>query len=283
MNVLVVIGAGAAGLLAGLAIMRLAVPLRLRRASTPALQDERLRELDRMKNDFLSSISHELRTPLMLISGYVDLVLEDEQRSLEPEQRDYLEIAARNGERLQHLVHDLLFVAQLDAGRMNLTLARTDVGAVLAESIESVRLAAEQKGVSLMTDLEPFADAFADRTRISQVADNLLTNALKFTPAGGRIRIGLHRRTDAGVVLEVADTGIGMCDEDQEHAFERFYRAASCERNATPGTGLGLSIVKAITDAHGGKVAVTSALGEGTVVRVELPLLRAAPRQSVAA
>ena len=283
MTVLVAMAAGAAGLLAGLAIMRLSVPLHLRPASVPALQDERLLELDRMKNDFLSSISHELRTPLMLISGYVDLVLEDKQRSLDPEQRDYLEVAARNGERLQHLVHDLLFVAQLDAGRVNLTLARTDIGAVLAERIESVRPAAEQKGVSLTCDLEPLDDAFADRTRIAQVADNLLTNALKFTPAGGGIRIGLHRLTDAGVVLEVSDTGIGMCEEDQEHAFERFYRAASCERNATPGTGLGLSIVKAITDAHGGKVAVTSALGEGTLVRVELPRLSTTPTQSVAA
>jgi signal transduction histidine kinase len=271
--------AATAGVLAGIVLARMVGFIGGARA-LQALQDDRLGEVDRMKHDFLSSVSHELRTPITLISGYLDLVLADEQSSLEPEQRDFLEVAARNGERLQQLVHDLLFVAQLDAGRMNLTLARTNLGPVVQQSIESTRPAAEAKGVSLAADLDPVDDTLADRTRIGQVADNLLMNALKFTPAGGRIRVGLRRTPEGCVVLEVADSGVGMSDEEQRHVFERFYRAAGAERNATPGTGLGLSIVEAIAEAHGGSAGVTSALGEGTVVRVELPALSAAVRES---
>jgi signal transduction histidine kinase len=234
-------------------------------------QNKRLRELDRLKDEFLSLVSHELRTPLTSIRGYLDLVLDGEAGELNPEQRRFLDAVERNSGRLLRLVGDLLFVAQADAGRLSLERGSVDLSELAAHCVEEAAPAATEKSVSLVLLAEPVPSLVGDRGRLAQVLDNLVSNALKFTPEGGSVQV----RTRAGgnqVVLEVEDSGIGIPAADQPRLFERFFRSAVAEDQAIPGTGLGLAIVKAIVEAHSGEISISSREGVGTTFRVELPL-----------
>jgi signal transduction histidine kinase len=236
-----------------------------------ALQNERLRELDALKDEFIASVSHELRTPLTSIRGYLELIQTEESGNLRPEQIEFLTVVDRNSERLLRLVSDLLFVAQVDAGRLELTLGETDLGTLVEQTVESARPVAADKQIVLKAEVQEIPMVRGDRVRLAQLLDNLVSNALKFTLSGGSVRIRL-RTVDAKAVLEVSDTGVGMSAKDQERLFDRFYRTPTAQSRAIPGTGLGLSIAKAIVDAHEGTIGVISAEGEGTVFRVELPL-----------
>jgi signal transduction histidine kinase len=236
-----------------------------------AEQNKRLRELDRLKDEFLSLVSHELRTPLTSIRGYLDLVLDEEAGELSPEQRRFLEAVERNSGRLLRLVGDLLFVAQADAGRLSLEQAKVDVVGLASECVEGAQPAAKEKAIVLSLSAEPVPALVGDRGRLAQVLDNLVSNALKFTPEGGTVSV--RTSTDGEhVSIEVADTGIGISLEDQPRLFERFFRSPAAAEQAIPGTGLGLAIVKAIVEAHGGRITVSSAEGIGTTFRLELPL-----------
>ena len=237
-----------------------------------AEQNKRLRELDRLKDEFLSLVSHELRTPLTSIRGYLELVLDEEAGELMPEQRRFLEAVERNSGRLLRLVGDLLFVAQAGAGRLALEQQAVDVVDLVVEIIEAARPAADEKAIDLSLSTDPVPALVGDRGRLAQVLDNLVSNALKFTPEGGAVEV---RTSSDGehVTVEVADTGIGIPISDQPRLFERFFRSSAATDQAIPGTGLGLAIVKAIVDAHAGRIAVMSAVGHGTTFRVELPLL----------
>jgi signal transduction histidine kinase len=240
-------------------------------------QNKRLRELDRLKDEFLSLVSHELRTPLTSIRGYLDLVLDGEAGEVNPEQRRFLEAVERNSGRLLRLVGDLLFVAQADAGRLSLERGRVDLSELAAHCVEEAAPAATEKSVSLVLLAEPVPSLVGDRGRLAQVLDNLVSNALKFTPEGGSVQV----RTRAGgnqVVLEVEDSGIGIPAADQPRLFERFFRSAVAEDQAIPGTGLGLAIVKAIVEAHSGQISISSREGLGTTFRVELPLVARAEK-----
>jgi signal transduction histidine kinase len=233
--------------------------------------NKRLRELDRLKDEFLSLVSHELRTPLTSIRGYLDLVLDEEAGELNPEQRRFLQAVERNSGRLLRLVGDLLFVAQADAGRLALERAKVDVSALAADCVEAARPHAHQRAIDLRLAAVPVPALVGDRGRLAQVVDNLVSNALKFTPEGGRVEV----RTSANgnyVRLEVQDSGIGIPAAEQPRLFERFFRAAAATDQAIPGTGLGLAIVKAIVEAHAGRIEVVSAPDQGTTFRVELPL-----------
>ena len=234
-------------------------------------QNKRLRELDRLKDEFLSLVSHELRTPLTSIRGYLDLVLDEEAGELNPEQQRFLRAVERNSGRLLRLVGDLLFVAQADAGRLTLERAKVDLSSVAADCVEGARPVADQKEIELTLATTPVPELVGDRGRLTQVLDNLISNALKFTPEGGRVEVGTAA-TDGTVVLEVADSGMGIPAVEQPRLFERFFRAASATEQAIPGTGLGLAIVKAIVEAHGGSITLESAPGVGTTFRVELPI-----------
>ena len=234
-------------------------------------QNRRLLELDRLKDEFLSLVSHELRTPLTSIRGYLDLVLDEEAGELNPEQRRFLKAVERNSGRLLRLVGDLLFVAQADAGRLTLERAKVDVAALAADCVEAARPVADQRSIDLQLKAVPVPALVGDRGRLAQVLDNLVSNALKFTPEGGSVEVRTST-TDDCVRLEVEDSGIGIPAEEQPRLFERFFRAASATEQAIPGTGLGLAIVKAIVEAHSGRIEVVSAPGEGTTFLVELPL-----------
>ena len=232
-------------------------------------QNRHLVELDRMKDDFVASVSHELRTPLTSINGYLDLMLEDDE-DFPATQRQYLGVVRRNSERLLRLVGDLLFVAQVDAGRISLEMTAVDLTGLVADAVEGVRPVAEEKHLELVADVEPIEIPQADALRLGQVLDNVLSNAVKFTPAEGSVSVrafldGPH------AVVEVEDTGMGIAPEDQARLFDRFFRTAAAGHMAIPGTGLGLAIAKAIVEGHDGTISLASEPGQGTTVRLELP------------
>jgi signal transduction histidine kinase len=229
------------------------------------------REAERLKDEFFALVSHELRTPLTSIIGYLELVLDETEDNLPEDQRRYLEVVQRNATRLLRLVGDLLFVAQVEAGKLSLDPGSVDLGRLVEEAVEASRPRAEARGITLSVEVEPLQPTWGDRDRLGQVLDNLVTNALKFTPEGGEVTLRL-RRDDGRVDLEVADTGMGIPEDEQSRLFDRFFRASTATAQAVPGVGLGLTIVKAIVEAHGGRVSLHSVEGEGTTFRVRLPL-----------
>jgi two-component system sensor histidine kinase/response regulator len=237
-------------------------------------QNESLLELDRLKDEFVALVSHELRTPLTSIRGYLELLLEGEAGDLTDEQRQFLGVVERNAHRLLALVGDLLFLAQVEAGRLSLEIGAVDLGAVAAESVETARPLAEEKSVTLTLATGPLALIAGDRGRIAQLFDNLISNGVKFTPSDGRVDVRVKSQR-GNAVIEVRDTGMGIPPEEQEHLFERFFRTAQATEQAIPGTGLGLAISKAIVEAHGGQIVVASGEGSGSTFRISLPLRQA--------
>jgi signal transduction histidine kinase len=232
-------------------------------------QNDRLRELDRLKDEFVALVSHELRTPLTSITGYLELVQEDE--SLGEDSRRFLDVVDRNSKRLLRLVSDLLFVAQIESGRLTLELGEASLQTIAQESVQALRPAAEAGSVELRLDSAPVPALRGDPARLGQLLDNLVSNAVKFTPPGGRVVVALGASGD-DVVLAVSDTGIGVPAAEQRRLFDRFFRASAAQERAIEGTGLGLTIAKAIVEAHGGSIDFTSVEGEGTTFRVHLPL-----------
>ncbi len=236
-----------------------------------AAQNERLRELDRLKDEFIALVSHELRTPLTSIRGYTELLLDGEAGELTDDQRQFLSVVERNSHRLLHLVGDLLFLAQVEAGKLVLEVGTLDLGAVASESVETARPQAEAKAITLTLATSPVPAVAGDRARIAQLLDNLVSNAVKFTPEGGRVDVRV-RAGESQAILEVRDSGLGIPAEEQEFLFERFFRTSTATERAIQGTGLGLAISKAIVEAHSGRIAVASEEGAGTTFRVALPL-----------
>ena len=238
------------------------------------------RELDRLKDEFVATVSRELRTPLTSMMGFLEMLREGEAGSLTPEQSRFLGIVYRSSERLQRLVGDLLFVARLDASGLQLHLedgVRLDE--VVTDSIESSSALARSKDIELTFDCAE-ANGVAvrgDKERLAQVTANLLSNALKFTPSGGKVaaRVFVDGEDASHLVdgvLEIEDTGIGIPEAEQERLFSRFFRSSTATNQAIPGTGLGLAIARAIAEAHGGSITVKSRVGEGTCFRVVIPL-----------
>ena len=235
------------------------------------LQNERLLELDRVKDEFIALVSHELRTPLTSIRGYLELVIDDAPAAGLPiEQQEWLEVIDRNAERLLSLVEDLLISAQAHSGTLALTHADVDIGTVVRQCALACSPAAATRGIVLECAVEQDLVVTGDATRIAQVIDNLASNALKFTPAGGRVEL-LASRHDGAIRIEVADTGMGIPPEEQDRLFDRFFRTARAQSDAITGAGLGLAIAKAIVEAHRGHIAFTSVEGQGTTFIVDLP------------
>jgi PAS domain S-box-containing protein len=239
-----------------------------------AEQNEALRKADRLKDEFVALVSHELRTPLTSIIGYVDLVSDEEGGPVTDDQRHFLDVIKRNSQRLLRLVGDLLFVAQVESGKLTLEAGPVDLAGVARDCLEAARPRADEKGIELALEADPVAGFEGDRLRLAQLLDNLVSNAIKFTPKGGRVQIGVALRGEDAVVT-VTDTGIGIPAAEQKRLFERFFRAESATRLAIPGTGLGLTISKAIAEAHGGAITVASREGQGTTFAVVLPLAAA--------
>jgi PAS domain S-box-containing protein len=240
-----------------------------------ALRDvtERLRieaESQRLRDDVISTVSHELRTPLTSIIGYAELMSDLDEADLSRRARKLLGVIERNASRELQLVDDLLTMAFLEDDRLRLLRDPLDLEAVCLRALESQQLRARERGLTLAYVGGEVAAVVGDFNRVVQVVENLVSNALKFTRAGGRVEIGVADHGAMGIV-EVRDTGIGVSPEEKERLFERLYRAPRVIEAQVQGAGLGLPIARAIVEAHGGWIDLQSELGVGTVVRVALP------------
>ena len=228
-------------------------------------------EAERLKDEFFGMVSHEMRTPLTSIIGYTELLADFEAESLSEQGRGFLDVIERNARREMRLVGDLLALVRIEAGSFSVEPEMIDMTGVASASVDAAAPRAESEQVKLTAKLERMPKSLGDPHRLGQVIDNLLSNAIKFTPEHGEVELRLHRDGDVAV-LDVADTGIGIPEDEQEKLFERLYRASSATSRHIPGLGLGLTITKAIVEAHDGQISVVSQIGKGTTFRVELPL-----------
>ena len=235
---------------------------------------EQLERLNRAKSEFVSIVSHEFRTPLTGIQGFSEM-MRDEQLSLE-EMREYAGDINKDSQRLNRMIDEMLDLDRMESGRMTIHPERIDLNAVLDEAVNRVRPNAPNHTLSL--DLQSdLPSIHADRDRLTQVASNLLNNAVKYSPTGGRISVKSRAEGDT-VRIEVRDEGLGIPPEALEMIFERYSRVDSQATKDIPGTGLGLPIVRQIVQLHGGKVWAESELGRGSVFHVVLPLAGAGER-----
>lgn len=230
----------------------------------------RLRQLERMRRDFVANVSHELCTPLTAIKGYAEILSEgalDDRTTA----RRFTGIIENHADRLTRLLGDLLDLSRLESDQLEVELASCDLKPLVDTSVGSVSQAAVQKQIDINSDIPPSVKVICDPKLIEQALINLLDNAVKYTPAGGKVRIGTRsvEGTDR-LTIYVEDTGIGIPSEDLGRIFERFYRVDKGRSRALGGTGLGLSIVRHIVEAHGEQVSVQSKLGAGTTFSFEL-------------
>ena len=237
-----------------------------------AEQNELLREADRLKDEVIALVSQDLRTPLTSIVGYTELALEGSPQPLDSERRAHLEVVSRSSERLLQLVDDLLFVARLQAGKgLRLEVSELDVAVLAREAVREAGSRAHAKGIDLRYSGLETAPVQGDRGRLFQLLDNVVSNALKFTPTGGTVEVAVEPY-QGGIALEVCDTGIGLAPGDAERLFDRFYRSRRAVGEEIPGTGLGLFIARAIVEAHGGRISARGGESGGTTFRIELPV-----------
>jgi signal transduction histidine kinase len=231
------------------------------------------RHLERLRDAFVAAVSHELRTPLTSISGFLEL-LADEERQLDPASRRYVESIRRGNGRLRRIVEDLLLVAEIEAERLELRPEPTDLAALAAATVADALPVAAERGIGLSLDVKGSLPLEADTARLRQVLDNLVSNALKFTPRGGSVTLSASNG-DGPLRVEVTDTGIGVPLDEIGQLFSRFYRASSATRRAIPGTGLGLVIARAIVEGHGGTISLEPRAHKGTSVVVTFPARQA--------
>jgi len=229
------------------------------------------REVDRLKNEFVSTVSHELRTPLTSIKGAMQLLLHDESTTVSAELRQLVDVALNNTERLIRIVNDMLDVAKIEAGRLNLQRRRVAVGDLVRTSVENVEQIARGAGVRIVADVaDGLPDVCADPDRIVQALVNLLSNALKFAPAGSDVTIAARPVPGGLVSLAVSDRGPGIPPGQLPRLFEKFQQLDRDSARKSHGTGLGLVITRGLVEQHGGRIEVTSAQGEGTTFRITL-------------
>ncbi|MEX0678049.1 MAG: ATP-binding protein [Pirellulales bacterium] len=239
----------------------------------------RLYEMNRLKSDFLATMSHELRTPLNAIIGFSDVL--DSIAALDEKQRRYVRNIQTSGKVLLEMINDILDLAKIESGRMEVRLSDFRVEQVVTAQCDMARPLTERKNIDLETEIEPdLPDMFQDQAKVQQILNNLLSNAIKFTPEGGRIVIGARRGPGQCLVLEAADTGVGIAEEDQVSIFEKFRQGKSVLSGGDAmtreysGTGLGLSIVKELCKLLGGEISLESELGKGSTFTVRLPWIR---------
>ena len=226
----------------------------------------------KVKSEFLSAMSHELRTPLNAVIGFSEVIANQVFGPLGNERyREYAESIRGSGTHLLGLINDVLDMSRLNAGELKLSREELRVGDLIAEAVGVITLQAEASDVSLIEDVEPWLPAIhVDRRRMRQVLVNLLTNAVKFTPSEGTVRISGHRRGD-NVAIEITDTGIGMAAHEIPKALERFSQVDGSLARKYEGVGLGLPLAKHLTELHGGWLELQSEPGTGTTVTVILP------------
>jgi signal transduction histidine kinase len=222
-----------------------------------------------MKDDFVGTVSHELRTPLTAIKGFVELVGDGDAGPVNDTQREFLQVAARNVDKLSVLINDLIDMNLIESHRLEVRLEPLDLALVLADVASTFTMMAHTKGLAFRQDVAPLPQVLGDSARLVQVFSNLVSNAIKYTPRG---EVGIEAcSSGTGVEVTVHDTGIGLSREEHAQLFTRFFRGRSSVVTEAGGTGLGLVIAKAIVERHQGKIDVESRPGEGTRFRVTLP------------
>jgi signal transduction histidine kinase len=244
------------------------------RRHNEALEEEnrRVRAVNQMKSDFVSLVSHELHTPLTAISGYLDLLLEARGAQSPARQQELLGIIKRNTDRLVKMIDDLLDLSRIESGKVELRTAALDIIALISEVTSFLHPQLEAKGQHLSFDRTQTVPAVAgDAERVRQILINLLSNAHKYTPQGGQIWVTAQAE-NGEVRIEVRDNGIGLRPEEQAHLFDRFFRGRQPAGQGVVGTGLGLPITRLLVELHGGRISVTSTLGEGSVFSFTLPM-----------
>jgi signal transduction histidine kinase len=235
-------------------------------------REEQARERDRAKDAFVAMASHELRSPLSSIKGYLELLEDVDAGQLTAEQRTFLEVASRNTDRLLGLVNDILDLSRIESGRIELDRAPLDVGTAVDQAADLLLPQLDAKRQTLVLRIEPdLPPALADGPRVAQVLTNLLSNAHKYTPEGGKITVRARHDHDR-ILVEVQDTGVGMSPEEQEQLFTRFFRARHPATREEQGTGLGLVITRQVVELHGGTIGVRSVPGAGSTFSFTLPL-----------
>ncbi|MFC1528998.1 PAS domain S-box protein, partial [Candidatus Latescibacterota bacterium] len=233
-------------------------------------------EVERMKNEFVSTVSHELRTPLTSIKGYVDLFLDGDTGEINEIQKEFLDIVSQNTDRLTALINDLLDVEKIDAGKISLDKQNVGFEKLVELAFRTMEPLANENNLEYTISIEDDVKIYADRDRIMQVLTNLLSNAIKFTKKGS-VSISL-KKDNSKAVLIVKDTGIGVRKADRKKLFTKFFRAKEAYKKNIAGTGLGLSIVKSIVELHDGEISLESTLHKGSEVKVEFPLAKKAEK-----
>ena len=238
-------------------------------------------EVERLKNEFISTVSHELRTPMTSIKGYTDLLFLGMAGGLSDAQRSFLQIIKTNADRLTALVNDILDISRIETGRLRLTIEALDLGKLISQAVTSFREQYRAKGLTLEWQVpKDLPEVRGDAGRVSQVLVNLIANAWQYTPAGGRVTVSAHA-DDGSVQVDVTDTGIGIAPENLNRVFDRFFRANHSLVQEVEGTGLGLSIVKMFVEMLGGQVWATSEPGAGSTFSFTLPLMEAEVQEAV--
>ena len=226
------------------------------------------------RKEFVANVSHELRTPLTNVRSYAE-TLRDAGGDIPPElSNSFLDIIVTETDRMTHIVQDLLTLSRLDAGNAELVLSRFPFGEAIESVVRSNVLNAKQRQHELIYVPAELPLIVADRSRLEQVMMNIIGNAIKYTPDGGRIQISAGAE-DSSVWMEVQDNGIGIPEQDRERIFERFYRVDKARSRESGGTGLGLSIAREIVQRHQGTLALVPHEGPGTTIRMTLPVTQA--------
>jgi PAS domain S-box-containing protein len=234
--------------------------------------ERRLKEVDKLKSDFVSNVSHELRTPLTSIKGSVDNMLDGLTGALNEKQVRYLSRIKSSTDRLSRLINDLLDLSRIESGRVEIRSTSLSLTALAEEVAEQLKSLAAEKLIRIeVPPPDPQMTVWADRDKITQVLMNLIGNAVKFTPQNGKVTVALEKNGDDYVQISVADTGPGILSEEKNKIFSKFYQFADIDKEKPKGSGLGLAISKALVEMHGGKIWVESEAGKGSKFYFTLP------------
>lgn len=239
------------------------------------VQNRELERANRLKSEFLASMSHELRTPLHTIIGFSDLLAEELKGPLNADQNRFVAHIQRDSRHLLELINDILDLSKIEAGRLELHPELLRPADAIAQTIASLKSLAGNKGITVVEDIDRNVQITADPVRFKEIISNLVSNAIKFTPEGGKIVVECHERAH-DAVFAITDTGIGIPASEQQAIFDKFYQLGPTTRGVREGTGLGLAITKSLVEMHGGTISVRSAPGEGS--RFEFFLPYAAPQ-----
>ncbi|MBI5082245.1 MAG: PAS domain-containing protein [Chloroflexi bacterium] len=237
-----------------------------------ARANEELQRINRFKSFLLSMAAHDLRAPLTSILGFAGLLTNDPPVLGEPEQKQALAMIEAQGHRLEHLISDLLDLDQTERGKLVISFKLCELTELIREVIKPLDVTRELRQITLKLDLPKMpVQLQADRERLRQILNNMISNAIKYTPEGGHIEVAARAESD-DAVIQISDNGKGMTEEQLSHLFQLYYRTDDARQSKVKGTGLGLFIVKTLVDAHHGRIDVTSKPKQGTTFTVRLPL-----------